>query len=73
MLFNANHVLGFFSNFNPDATENFTLYKGDMPAQYGGRVSSVLDVRMKEGNSQRIKVKGRQWHGLLARQSDLLL
>jgi hypothetical protein len=58
IMFNANHVLGFFSSFNPDATETFTLYKGNMPAQYGGRVSSVLDVRMKEGNSERIKVKG---------------
>lgn len=58
ILFNANHVLGFFSSFNPDATEAFTLYKGNMPAQYGGRVSSVLDVRMKEGNGERLKVKG---------------
>ncbi len=58
ILFNANHVLGFFSSFNPDATETFTLYKGNMPAQYGGRVSSVLDVRMKEGNSERINVRG---------------
>lgn len=58
LLFNANHVLGFFSSFNPDATEAFTLFKGNMPAQYGGRISSVLDVRMKEGNSERIKVKG---------------
>ena len=58
MLFNANHVLGFFSSFNPDATENFTLYKGNMPANYGGRVSSVLDVQMKEGNTERVNVKG---------------
>lgn len=58
IMFNASHVLGFFSSFNPDATETFTLYKGNMPAQYGGRVSSVLDVRMKEGNNERIKVKG---------------
>ena len=58
ILFNANHVLGFFSSFNPDATEAFTLYKGNMPAQYGGRVSSVLDVTMKEGNSERFNVKG---------------
>ena len=48
ILFNANHVLGFFSSFNPDATESFTLYKGNMPAQFGGRISSVLDVKMKE-------------------------
>jgi len=58
IMFNASHVLGFFSSFNPDATETFTLYKGNMPSQFGGRVSSVLDVRMKEGNNERIKVKG---------------
>ncbi|MCO6358941.1 TonB-dependent receptor [Roseivirga pacifica] len=58
ILFNANHVLGFFSSFNPDATDNFTLYKGNMPANYGGRVSSVLDVNMKEGNTERVNVKG---------------
>lgn len=58
ILFNANHVLGFFSSFNPDATEDFTLFKGNMPAQFGGRVASVLDVRMREGNSERINVKG---------------
>ena len=58
IMFNASHVLGFFSSFNPDATETFTLYKGNMPAQYGGRVSSVLDVRMREGNNERIKVRG---------------
>lgn len=58
LLFNASHVLGFFSTFNPDATEAFTLYKGNMPAQFGGRISSVLDVRMKEGNSEKVKVRG---------------
>lgn len=58
IMFNASHVLGFFSTFNPDATENFTLYKGNMPSQYGGRVSSVLDVRMREGNNEKIKVRG---------------
>ncbi len=58
ILFNASHVLGFFSTFNPDATDAFTLYKGNMPAQYGGRISSVLDVSMKEGNSEKVKVRG---------------
>ena len=58
ILFNASHVLGFFSTFNPDATETFTLYKGNMPAQFGGRISSVLDVRMREGNNEKIKVRG---------------
>lgn len=58
ILFNASHVLGFFSTFNPDATESFTLYKGNMPAQFGGRISSVLDVKMKEGNNEQVKVRG---------------
>ncbi len=58
IMFNASHVLGFFSSFNPDATETFTLYKGNMPSQYGGRVSSVLDVRMREGNNEKVKVQG---------------
>ncbi len=57
-LFNSSHVLGFFSVFNPDATERFTLYKGHIPAQYGGRISSVLDVQMKEGNNEKLKVSG---------------
>ena len=43
-LFNTSHVLGFFSIFNPELTRDFTLYKGNIPAQFGGRVSSVLDV-----------------------------
>lgn len=58
ILFNASHVLGFFSTFNPDATQAFTLYKGNMPAQFGGRISSVLDVKMKEGNNNKVKVRG---------------
>lgn len=57
-LFNSSHVLGFFSVFNPDATEEFTLYKGYIPARFGGRLSSVLDVKMKNGNYEKIKVKG---------------
>jgi len=57
-LFNASHVLGFFSAFNPDLTDNFTLYKGNIPAQYGGRISSVLDVSLREGDYERYKVTG---------------
>ena len=49
-LFNASHALGFFSVFNADAVENVTLYKGHIPAQYGGRLSSVLDVDLRDGN-----------------------
>lgn len=52
-IYNASHVLGFFSSFNPDAIKDMQLYKGAMPARYGGRLSSVLDIRMKEGNSKR--------------------
>jgi hypothetical protein len=54
--FNASHVLGFFSVFNPDLVRSTTLYKGNIPAEYGGRLSSVLDVDMRDGNY-------REWHG----------
>ena len=49
-IYNANHLFGFFSVFNPDAISNITLTKGGFPAHYGGRLSSVLDIRLKEGN-----------------------
>ncbi len=49
-VFNSSHLFGFFSVFNPDAVRNVTLIKGGIPAAYGGRLSSVLDVRSKEGN-----------------------
>ena len=49
-LYNVNHMFGFFSVFNPDALKNVTLYKGGFPARYGGRISSVVDVRMKDGD-----------------------
>jgi len=51
-VYNASHLFGFFSVFNNDATKDVKLYKGGIPAQYGGRISSVLDVRQKEGNSK---------------------
>jgi len=53
-IYNASHLMGFFSVFNNDAVKDVTLYKGDIPAAYGGRLSSLLDVRMKDGNSKKI-------------------
>jgi len=58
VVYNTGHMLGFFSVFNGDAVKNITLHKGGGPAKYGGRLSSVLDVRMKEGNNQSFHVKG---------------
>ena len=52
-VYNVNHMLGFFSVFNPDALKNVTLYKGSFPARFGGRLSSVVDIRMKEGDMQK--------------------
>ena len=49
-VYNVNHLFGFFSVFNPDAIKNVSLYKGGFPARFGGRLSSVLDITMKEGN-----------------------
>ena len=57
-VYNASHLLGFFSTFNSDAIKDVTLYKGSMPAQYGGRLASVLDVRMNEGNNQDYHASG---------------
>lgn len=57
-VYNASHLLGFFSTFNSDAIKDVTLYKGGMPAQYGGRLSSVVDVRMNDGNNQDFHVNG---------------
>ncbi len=57
-IYNASHLLGFFSVFNGDAIKSVTLYKGGMPAQYGGRLSSVLDISMKDGNNQKFEVEG---------------
>ncbi len=52
VVYNASHLFGFFSVFNADAVKNIELIKGGMPANYGGRVSSVLDITMKEGNDK---------------------
>ena len=57
-VYNASHLLGFFSVFNSDAIKDVTLYKGGMPAEYGGRASSVMDVIMKDGNSKRFGASG---------------
>ena len=56
-VYNASHLLGFFSVFNGDAIKDLTLYKGGIPAQYGGRGSSVLDIIMKDGNSKKFGVE----------------
>ncbi|GAA4241328.1 MULTISPECIES: TonB-dependent receptor [Winogradskyella] len=57
-IFNSSHLFGFFSVFNPDAIKDLKLYKGGIPAKYGGRVSSVLDIYQKEGNSKEFHVNG---------------
>ena len=57
-VYNASHLLGFFSTFNSDAIKDVTLIKGNSPANYGGRLSSVLDVKMNEGNDKKFNVKG---------------
>lgn len=58
VVYNVSHLMGFFSVFNNDAIKDVTLYKGDIPAAYGGRLSSLLDVRMKDGNSKHFAAKG---------------
>ena len=57
-IYNASHLMGFFSIFNNDAIKDVKLYKGDIPASSGGRLASLLDVRMKEGNSKQFSVTG---------------
>ena len=68
-VFNSSHLLGFFSIFNADAVKDMKLYKGGVPANYGGRLSSVLDIRQKEGNSKRFGATG----GLGVLSSRILL
>ncbi len=51
-VYNVSHLLGFFSTFNTDAIKDVSLFKGTAPAQYGGRISSVVDVKMNEGDNQ---------------------
>jgi outer membrane receptor protein involved in Fe transport len=57
-VYNTGHLFGFFSIFNSDAIKNISLIKGGMPAQYGGRLSSVLDIAMKDGNMKKLEVEG---------------
>ena len=58
VVYNTGHLFGFFSVFNGDAIKNVSLIKGGMPAQYGGRLSSVVEVTMKEGNNQQYQMEG---------------
>ncbi len=69
IIFNSSHLFGFFSVFNPDAIKDLKLYKGGIPARYGGRVSSVLDIYQREGNSKKYKING----GIGAVASRLLI
>lgn len=57
-IFNSSHLFGFFSVFNPDAIKDVKLFKGAIPSRYGGRVSSVLEIFQKEGNSREFKMNG---------------
>lgn len=57
-VYNPSHLFGFFSVFNPDAVKDTKLYKGAIPAQFGGRIASLLDVRMKEGNNKELSTSG---------------
>ncbi len=57
-VYNSSHLFGFFSVFNPDAVKDVKLVKGGIPAQYGGRLSSLLDVRLKEGNMKKLAING---------------
>jgi hypothetical protein len=57
-VYNASHLMGFFSVFNSDAIKDVQIYKGGMPAHYGGRLSSVVDIRMKDGNNKKFSGTG---------------
>jgi hypothetical protein len=57
-IYNPNHILGFFSTFNNDIIKEATLYKGNMPAKFGGRLSSILDIKTREGNNKKMKISG---------------
>ena len=69
VVYNANHLFGFFSTFNSDAVKDVKVFKGGFPAQYGGRLSSVIDVRMKDGNNK--KFSGSGGIGLIATRLTL--
>jgi len=57
-VYNSSHLLGFLSVFNPDAVKDLKLYKGGIPSRYGGRLSSILDIRMKDGNNKKTVLSG---------------
>ena len=57
-VYNSSHLLGFLSVFNPDAVKDLKLYKGGIPSRYGGRISSILDIRMKDGNKKKVQLSG---------------
>ena len=57
-VYNSSHLLGFLSVFNPDAVKDLKLYKGGIPSRFGGRLSSILDIRMKDGNNKKTVVSG---------------
>lgn len=57
-IYNSSHLFGFFSVFNPDAIKDLKLYKGGIPARFGGRASSVLDIYQKDGNSKKFSMNG---------------
>ena len=69
VVYNPGHLFGFFSVFNGDAVKNLTLIKGGMPAQYGGRLSGVVDITMKDGNNR--EVQGEGGIGLIASRFSL--
>lgn len=68
-VYNASHMMGMFSVFNSDAIKDAKLYKGSMSAEYGGRLSSVMDVKMREGNNE--KIKGQGGIGLISSRLEL--
>jgi len=68
-IYNVSHLFGLFSVFNPDAISGFNFYKGGLPARYSGRLSSVLDIKMKEGNNK--KITGEASVGLIASKFTL--
>ena len=57
-VYNASHLMGFFSVFNSDAVKDISVYKGNEPAEYGGRLSSVLDIKMNDGNDKKVGISG---------------
>lgn len=69
VVYNPNHLFGFFSTFNTDAVKDLKIYKGGFPSQYGGRLSSVIDVKLKEGNKR--KFSGSGGIGLIASRLTL--